>query len=92
MSKSLCSTYGSDFMWIRSQDKRKITKASNIVCVKFEHFEKVKYEIYADEYYYVSLGTYSSQSKTIRVLDMIENSIRHGEKIFQMPADEEVEE
>lgn len=79
-------------MWIRSQDKRKITKASNIVCVKYKNFDKVNYEIYADEDYYAKLGEYSSQNKAIRVLDMIENSIRHGEKVFQMPADEEVEE
>lgn len=77
-------------MWIRSQDNKKIVDASNIVCVKEEYCEK--YAVYVDEVCFINVGEYYSQDKVIRVLDMIENSIKRDEKVFQMPADEEVEE
>ena len=78
-------------MWIRSQDKKilmeirqvEISKYNNIIIGFNNHFE--------------TLGSYSTEEKALKVLDMIETHLEHleyevsgREIIFQMPADEEV--
>lgn len=76
-------------MWIRSQNNMMLLKAKNILCIKEELDDT--YVIYDDVTDYI-LGKYSTEEKVIRVFDMIEDSIKWGKKVFQMPADEEVEE
>lgn len=74
-------------MIIRSQDKKKI--------YNFEQIRKIDCEtnsVMADD---VSvMGTYSTEEKAIKVLDMIENACRNiaftDGTVFHMPQDSEV--
>ena len=96
-------------MLIRSQDKKKLIPIMPLDIsgiLRFDKGEKDKltgYAIYADENTKIILGTYSTEEKAIKVLDMIENAYlncNHSSmmwnyafvenKVFQMPQDEEV--
>lgn len=78
-------------MIIRSQDKKMIINfdsASNI----YMHGT----EIWANTYHGIAkLGTYSTEAKAIKVLDMIEDACRNmpftDGIVFRMPSDVEVE-
>ena len=99
-------------LWVRSQDN---TMLINVTCVRLLQgilaaiqgdgiHTIVGYEASARESFWV-LGEYSSEEKAIRVLDMMEMTIKgtreytivpNGypvikDRVFQMPADEEVE-
>lgn len=78
-------------MWIRSQNNMMILNANYIVCIKEELDDDINFVIFDDCNNY-RLGEYSTEEKVIRVFDMIEDSIKWGKKVFQMPEDEEVEE
>ena len=86
-------------MWIRSQDKRTLTKVKHLsIC-----YLNGCYSIFTDNHLApnerCNLGSYTTLEKALKVLDMIE---KHLEKMyigtsnymgkpFQMPQDDEVE-
>ena len=102
-------------MIIRSQDKKTITNFRNITDIavvahdnEFKICVYYPFSVYEDnDYSKMYLGTYSTEEKAIKVLDMIQNAytqygtIKDGfgnihwafniPKFFQMPSDEEVE-
>ena len=69
-------------MWIRSQDRKKLTEIHDVT-------------IYHDKQIWAGcsfIGEYSTEEKALLVLDMIEKvSMYQGNTLFQMPADDEVE-
>ena len=88
-------------MWIRIQDKTGLIKSD---CIKIN-----KNEIRATTQgnrFFITIGKYSSQEKTLKVLDMIQECIEHNNShqsarigvpyieynVFQMPLDSEVED
>lgn len=82
-------------MIIRSQDKKRIINLDSIICLQV----KAK-SIYSNDDLWI--GTYSTEEKAIKVLDMItmryykanqyfESSGFVENVVFQMPADEDVE-
>ena len=88
-------------MLIRSQNKKKITTDLNLEIYKPPYSDK--YKINAGNVGYI--GTYSTEEKAIKVLDMIQQKyIQYGKirqgfsveavvvlpKVFQMPKDSEV--
>ena len=97
-------------MLIRSKDKLKIVNLQNVDTIavsKSDDFERKSYSVYsfngADNV--TTLGTYSTEEKAIKVLDMIcedykcpdfQNCIGENEVaiykhiVFQMPQDSEV--
>lgn len=100
-------------MIIRSQDKKSILNFNNITDITIQVTKKEEYEIIAclpysimDDCGYSKIGTYSTEEKAIKVLDMIQNAYTqygtiedgwrnvHGAfnlpKCFQMPQDSEV--
>ena len=80
-------------MWVRSQDKNLLINCNDFRIVKGECLLKGKFII---KYETNFLGIYSTEEKTIKVLDMIEGAIHptefphHIYPIFQMPTDEDV--
>lgn len=80
-------------MWIRTQNKKRLVK-----CMFFEIGQKTPtiYGYTINDCF--TLGTYSSEEKALKVLDMIQEYItnmyigtsNYMGKPFQMPADEEV--
>ena len=98
-------------MIIRSQDKKNIIIFQQVtnLCIHPNHnysgFRVVVCYPFSDEedYAHESIGTYSTEEKAIKVLDMIEDAYlncNHSSmmwnyafvenKVFQMPQDEEV--
>lgn len=84
-------------MWIRSQDCKKLVNASDL----FIHEE---HKVFAIRSRIDVLGTYSTEAKAIKVMDMIEDTILKceamrtgyaeydfGAFVFDMPEDSEVE-
>ena len=89
--------------WIRSQNKTKLLDVDNI---RITHYAKeTTYDIVTSPstLEYTDLGSYSTEEKALKVLDMIQKTIIHNETvyahqfsgsgvrdydIFQMPADE----
>lgn len=79
-------------IWIRSQNKLKLTECKEIIIDQNDCFEYI-FEGYAIDDIPTILGTYSTEEKAIKVLDMIQEHIAtHSNKVFQMPQDEEVVE
>ena len=76
-------------MIIRSQDKRKIIPLNQPVFIETVADE---WKISTERYF---LGTYSTEEKAVKVLDMIEDACRNvaftDGVVFRMPADEDVE-
>lgn len=76
-------------MLIRSQNNKSIMPLHNIaeifVCVSEIHVQLVTDDLEI-------IGTYSSEEKCIKVLDKLEYHASLNHALFQMPADEEVEE
>ena len=94
-------------MIIRSQDREKIVNLNNITRIDIEN-GRDGMNVWASNMGITSLlGTYSTEEKAIKVLDMIQNAytqygtIKNGlgsihgafnlPKCFQMPSDAEVE-
>lgn len=69
-------------MWIRSQDRKKLTEIHDVT-------------IYHDKQIWAGcsfIGEYSTEEKALLVLDMIEKvAMYSGNTLFQMPTDDEVE-
>lgn len=62
-------------MWIRSQDKERLIKPDYIRINETD----ILATTYSDGFY-VTIGTYSSQEKALKVLDMIQNQINMNEE------------
>lgn len=58
-------------IWIRSQDKKNLVKAEEIFCCDHMHGDKNAIHVKN-----ISVGTYSSKEKSLKVLDMIQDEIR----------------
>ena len=99
-------------MIIRSQDKYSIINFDNIDRVRLSEYRErgeIKAHYQTDIYYLTKneaglLGTYSTEEKAIKVLDMICAEYQYAEEckhtgvgsappefVFQMPSDKEVE-
>lgn len=91
-------------MLIRSQDKRTLVVLSNAVNIMVQPDNQIV-ALYSFEHDCDALGDYSTESKAIKVLDMIQenymnlDSLYHGfgltddcTSVFQMPQDSEVSE
>lgn len=73
-------------MWIRSQDKTRLIKP-DYIRISGDDIEAIRFDIVT------KIGKYSSEEKTLKVLDMIQKLISsHENFVFQMPFDSEVEE
>ena len=87
-------------MLIRAQDKVEIVNLDNIVSIYTIINNKKETEIKYHAGQTLNnryLGTYSSEEKALKVLDMIQNTYAEGcewltaaGKVFVMPADDEV--
>lgn len=70
-------------MWIRSQDRKKLTEIHDVT-------------IYHDKQIWAGcsfIGEYSTEEKALLVLDMIQENLEYPYyNVFQMPADTEVDE
>ncbi len=80
-------------MIIRTQDKKGIVNLNNIDTID-THDKQVRYFSGGGIETMGLLGTYSTEEKAIKVLDMIENSVRNiaftGDVVFVMTQDSEV--
>ena len=69
-------------MWIRSQDRKKLTEIHDAT-------------IYHDKQIWAGcsfIGEYSTEEKALKVLDYIQDNLEYPYyNVFQMPADDEVE-
>lgn len=77
-------------MIIRSQDKKRIANISTCNLIDIIDSCKNTKHITADG---MILGTYSTEEKAIKVLDMIQEQYQlsiHNCNVFQMPQDSEV--
>lgn len=90
-------------MWIRSQDEKRLIDANKVYICKLGNGE---YGLYVSDYASFLIGTYSTEEKAIKVMNLMENHIRCLESyklhifeplnrndcfIFYMPQDEDVE-
>lgn len=70
-------------MWIRSQDRKKLTEIHDVT-------------IYHDKQIWAGcsfIGEYSTEEKALLVLDMIKENLEYPYyEVFQMPTDTEVDE
>ena len=77
-------------MLIRSQDKRMIVNFENI-CTISAFPEKDSEDIYVEDGTgSLMVGRYSTKTKVMKVLDMIQEAYVNGHIDYQMPADSEV--
>lgn len=74
-------------MLIRSQDKRTLVNLDNVARITIEQISNSDYRIGAGYNY---IGTYSTEEKAIKVLDMIQQNYERRWEVFQMPQDSEV--
>lgn len=81
-------------MLIRSQNKISLVKFENIV-ININNINGKEIICWSQmnpgEDEYISLGHYSTKTKTMKVLDMIQEACINGHIDFQMPEDSEVE-
>ncbi len=77
-------------MWIRSQDKEILIKATCICLGSENHICAYASSAEWDNWY---IGKYSTKEKALKVLDMIQKLIYDYQLggVFQMPSDDEVE-
>ena len=74
-------------IWIRSQDKCKMGKCAAFY-IDDSYDGDYDIEGYSIDDTPIILGTYSTEEKAIKVLDMIQKHIEtHGNNVFQMPRD-----
>lgn len=81
-------------IWIRSQNKKILNNCNNLQVedVDDNTFHIVESKNIYD--HYLLLGSYFSEEKAIKVLDMIQQFIKsrvNEDMVFQMPNDEEVQ-
>lgn len=78
-------------MLIRTQNKQKIFNLNKLVLFYTEkEGDTIKIELQTENII-GTLGKYSSEKKVIKVLDIIQDTYVEGkEKVFEMPADDEV--
>lgn len=81
-------------MWIRSQNEEYLINTNYFEIGEYEGYDKSpEFDIDARvEDKWVTLGTYSTKEKALKVLDQIEETMCCGNEFFQMPNDDEVEE
>lgn len=72
-------------MWIRSQDKKSLTKAINIALDIPLSSGEVGIKGYFDNNKFDMLGYYRNEERAIEVMTKIENSLILNEKVFDMP-------
>lgn len=81
-------------MLIRSQNKMSLVKFENIV-VNINNIDGKEIICWSQmnpgEDEYISLGHYSTKTKTMKVLDMIQEAYINGHIDYQMPEDGSVE-
>ena len=78
-------------MLIRSQNKKCLVDMTTIT-IQVSGMMVVCYDtsqVFDDVY--ICLGTYESEAKAMKVLDMIQEAYVNGHIDYQMPADSEVE-
>lgn len=75
-------------MLIRSQNKKCIINLNNVDTLEYRENKIVYYN--GGEETKGTLGTYSTEEKAIKVLDMIQKSYERRWEIFEMPRDSEV--
>ena len=82
-------------MLIRSQDNKKLVNLRNVECISIRTDDETT-DIWCGGYL---VGEYSTEEKAIKVLDMFERryldfcyNYHSKSGVFQMPADEEVED
>lgn len=74
-------------IWIRSQDKCKMGKCAEFY-IDDSYDGDYDIEGYSIDDTPIILGTYSTEEKAIKVLDMIQKHIEtHSNDVFQMPRD-----
>lgn len=70
-------------MWVRSQDRKKLTEIHDVT-------------IYHDKQIWAGcsfIGEYSTEEKALKVLDYIQDNLEYPYyNVFQMPTDTEVDE
>ena len=77
-------------MLIRSQNKRMIVNFNNI-CTVSAFPEKDSEDIYVEDGTgSLMVGRYSTKTKVMKVLDMIQEAYVNGHIDYQMPADSEL--
>ncbi|WP_069649666.1 hypothetical protein [Caloranaerobacter ferrireducens] len=76
-------------MWIRSQDKKMLIKANVIqVCSLDDEYTQIwgyVNEISEPQYNGFILGEYKTEERALEVLDDIQNRIKEGISIYEMP-------
>lgn len=72
-------------MWIRSQDKRSLTKVVNISLDIPLSSGEVGIKGYFDNNKFDMLGYYRNEERAIEIMTKIENSLILNEKVFDMP-------
>ncbi len=76
-------------MWIRSQNKELLIKATCVYLSSENHICAYAPNTGGDNWY---VGKYSTKEKALKVLDMIQKLINWQiEEVFQMPSDDEVD-
>ena len=70
-------------MWIRSQNKKALFRATEIIAYRDE--QDGKYKIGYDGW---DLGEYSTEDQVMRIMDEIQIKINTEFCVFQMPEDE----
>ena len=81
-------------MWIRSQNGEYLINTNYFEIGEYEDDDKsLVFDIDARvEDRWVTLGTYSTKEKALKVLDEIEETMCCGNEFYQMPKDDEVED
>lgn len=83
-------------MLIRSQRKRVIVNLNNTDTLLIREGDKDFHIVAFNNTSQMYIGVYSTEAKAIKVLDMLEKTYTELEEyrypVFQMPADDEVEE
>lgn len=89
-------------MWIRSQNKELLVDTKTLgIKHEVDDFCQILFKEFSDQY--IVLGEYSTTEKALKVLDMIQEKIMHGNRlikkdkydlridaVFEMPQDDEV--
>lgn len=90
-------------MIIRSQDKKTIVPIEHgyITLSNYNNRSQIIFSVINENDAYLALGSYSTDEKAIKVLDMIQQTylssvdwlnIKNSSNVLQMPADEELDE
>lgn len=77
-------------MLIRSQDKEILINFNNSPLIKIMEANGGVMIICSDTYETFVIGYYSTKTKAIKVLDMVQESYINGHIDYQMPQDSEV--